>query len=170
MIARPRLALAFASLVVLSAGACSRDAGSPAEPTTTAPKAPAPVAAVEPESVDVCSIKLGDCLSGGSDDESVSEMQKLDCAAPHVYEVYHVFDLPAGDFPGDEIVDEAANSGCSAAFTGFIGKTYDESKLEMQTLTPQQTGWITKNDREVICMVVDADEVPRTGSARGAGI
>ena len=35
MIARPRLALAFASLVVLSAGACSRDAASPAEPATT---------------------------------------------------------------------------------------------------------------------------------------
>jgi len=166
MIVRSRLALALASALLLSTTACSRDAAAPEGAAAPAPK----VAEAKEEAVDVFEIELGDCLSGGNLGETVSEMQKIDCAAPHVFEVYHLFNLPAGDFPGDDVVDRAADEGCTSAFAVFVGKTYDESKLEMQTLTPQADGWKEQDDREVICLVLGADEAPRTGSARGINL
>lgn len=122
------------------------------------------------ETVDVFTIKLGDCLSSGMDAQSVAEMDKIDCAKPHVYEVYHAFDIDRGAFPGDDVVDKLAEEGCTKAFAGFVGKSYDDSELHLQTLTPQADGWKEKNDREVLCLIVTEDESPRTGSAKGLGI
>jgi len=166
MIVRSRVALVLASALLLLATSCSRDAATPAATPAAAPTG----AVAQEKAVDVFEIELGDCLSGGNLGDTVSEMQKIDCAAPHVYEVYHLFNLPAGDFPGDEVVDQAADEGCTSAFAVFVGKTYDESELEMQTLTPQADGWKEHDDREVICLVLAAKEVPRTGSARGLNL
>ena len=35
---------------------------------------------------------------------------------------------------------------------------------------PQADGWKEQDDREVICLVLAADEGPRTGSARGLNL
>jgi len=169
MIPRSRLALCLATALLLSATACSRDAAVPDAAPVAAAAAPK-AAEAEPKAVDVFEIELGDCLSGGDVGSSVSEMQKVGCATPHVYEAFHQFNLPAGDFPGVEVVDQAANEGCKSAFAVFVGKSYDTSELGMQTLTPQEDGWKRRGDREVICLLLAAGEVPRTGSARGLNL
>ena len=150
---------ALAGWVLVSAAACSRggEAGSAA-----------PVAAVASDTVDVFSVQVGDCLSDNEAGDTVSEMKKLSCAQPHDYEVYHTFELPAGAYPGEAVVDQAADAGCTPVFERFIGKAYDDSELSLQSLTPQQGSWKDRNDREVVCMIVSGDETQLTGSARGA--
>ena len=152
---RPLL-VAIAAVSLASATACSRISDAATEFAST-------------DTVDVFSIHVGDCLRDPAQgEETVTDMKKVDCAKPHDYEVYHTFKLAAGAFPGDDTVDKASESGCTSAFQGFVGKSYDESKLDMKYLTPQAEGWKTQDDREVVCMIAGADESPLTGTMRGA--
>jgi Septum formation len=156
------------AVAVFSLSACSRGA----EATGSGKPAPeSAVSAASGQTVDVFSIHIGDCLSDGTgDNETVSDMKKIDCASPHDYEAYHAFDLPAGAYPGETTVDNTANDACNAAFETFVGKDYDSSDLEFNTLTPNEDSWATRNDREVICLIASADESPLTGTMRGANI
>ncbi len=149
--------VSLAGVVLISAAACSRGDGGRAESGVVAAG----------HTVDVFSVRVGDCLSDSEAGDTVSEMKKLACAQPHDYEVYHTFELPAGAYPGAETVDKAADAGCTPAFETFIGKSYDDSKLSLQSLTPQEESWKERNDREVVCMIVSGDDTPLTGSAKG---
>lgn len=110
--------------------------------------------------------EIGDCLDttalGG-----LQEIPTVPCDDPHDAQVFHTFDLPGGDYPGDEEVIEAADAGCVAAFEAYIGEAADESALDIWYLTPPEQGWVSAGDREVICLAV-ADE-PATGSFAGTG-
>ncbi len=150
-----RFLTALACAAIVSVSACSR--GGEAATAATG------------DTVDVFSLAVGDCLSDGvTTGTTVSDMQKISCTSPHDYEVYHVFDLPKGAYPGEDVVDKASDAGCSPAFEAFIGKAYDDSKLGLQSLTPQKDGWDQRDDREVVCLIVDADEKKLTGSMRGS--
>lgn len=121
------------------------------------------------EQVSVFSLNVGDCLIGAVD-ESVSDMDKVDCSKPHLFEVYLTFDLPPGAFPGEAVVEEQANSRCQAAFEPFVGKSFEESTLTFNRLTPTSDGWVRAKDREVVCMIQKMDDSPRSGSAKGSAI
>lgn len=123
----------------------------------------------ETEQVSVFHLQTGDCLISGAG-ETVSDMDKIDCAKPHLFEVYLTFDLPAGTFPGDTVVEAEADTRCLAAFEPFIGKSFDESTLTFNRLTPNAEGWQRRQDREIVCMIQKMDDSPRSGSAKGSGV
>jgi hypothetical protein len=167
---RPLLILSLS----LALAACG---GAPADPASSAesadPKAATLAAAEEAaEDIDVLSFEIGDCLldheetMGGTE---VSGSREVDCALPHRFEVYHLFDLPAGDYPSSEAMDAAVEAGCTGAFRPYVGIGYDESKYYFQTLTPTAEGW-RDGDREVVCMLTLEDGSPIKGSLRGAGV
>lgn len=108
----------------------------------------------EAGTADVFDLHVGDCF----DDESASEITDVPavpCAEAHDNEVYYLFDLPDGDYPGDEAVSSGADDGCAAQFESFAGIAYDSSTLDWFTITPTEDTWNSVNDREVICSIYD---------------
>lgn len=117
---------------------------------------------------DVFSLEVGACFDDPGDLEQVSEVPVVDCAEPHDNEVYGVFDLPDGDFPGIEAVQDAAVDGClGERFESYVGTPYPESEIFASALWPTDASW-SEGDREVVCFLFEPDE-KLIGSQRNAG-
>lgn len=116
---------------------------------------------------DVFQMQVGDCLND-QDATEVDSVPAVPCDEPHDYEVYYSFDLDAGEYPGDDAVYEDADQGCYDAFADFVGVTYEESALEFNNFVPTEGSWNELDDREIVCVVYDAEPVTGTleGSAR----
>ena len=65
-------------------------------------------------------------------------------------EVYYLFDMPSGDFPGSSAIEAQAINGCLDAFEPYVGKEYDTSMLGVLWLTPTAGSW-DEGDREIVC-------------------
>lgn len=116
--------------------------------------------------VDVLTLAVGDCLVGVEEGLQTS-VDAVPCAEEHDLEAFHDFALPAGDFPGEDAVDEAAGDGCHAAFEEFIGVSYDESVLIYTYFYPSEESWTEADDRLITCLVGD-ESGPVTGTLAGA--
>ena len=114
-------------------------------------------------------IQTGDCLGDIATGEFESA-QGLPCDQQHQYEVYFAFNLPDGDYPGDDAVATQGDDRCFAQFDPFVGIAYEESIYGFTTLLPTQESWDSLDDREVLCLIGNYDETPKTGSARGTGV
>lgn len=125
---------------------------------------------VESGDLGVFAIKVGDCFDEVDYDAQVDEVSGQACNEAHIYEVYHSFDITADAFPGDASVIDSAQTGCLAAFEGFVGIAYDASALDISYLYPTEDSWNLGDDREVLCMVYNLDGTTRTGSAAGVGV
>lgn len=116
---------------------------------------------------DVFSLSVGDCFDDPDSVEQISQVPIVDCDEPHDNEVYALFDLPDGDFPGDDAVQEAAADGClGSRFESFVGTPYLESELWASALWPTSDSWAA-GDREVVCFLYEPGTT-LTGSQRGA--
>jgi hypothetical protein len=122
------------------------------------------------ESVSVFQVQTGDCLIGGLQDVQVSDMDKIDCSKPHIYEVYFTFQLPVGPFPGDAAIEEQADNRCQAEFESFVGKSFEDSSLTFSRLTPNAEGWRLQKDREIVCMIQTMDDSTLSQSAKGSAL
>jgi hypothetical protein len=124
--------------------------------------------------VDAFDIKVGDCFNepeGGASEEEqqqIASISAVPCDQPHDGEVYHDFELPDGDYPGNDAVLEASAEECVGAFEGFVGTAYEESALDIYPITPTQESWDQADDRAVSCVVFDP-QGQATGSLAGAG-
>lgn len=113
-------------------------------------------------------IKVGDCLGGGVTGE-IESVDGVPCEQPHQSEVYYSFAVPEGDgaFPGTEAVQDQADKGCLDAFQGFVGIDFDSSVYEISTLTPTAESWEQIKDREILCLIGQAEGTLTTGTAKG---
>ncbi|PRB15516.1 hypothetical protein [Microbacterium sp. MYb62] len=119
----------------------------------------------ESASVDVFAVKIGDCMldtgTGMLTDASV-----LPCTDPHDQEVYYEITMPDAEF-ADADIDAASQECIGDAYTSFVGLSYDDSALDVTTLTPTQQSWEQSNDRVIQCLIFDpAGQVE--GSLAGA--
>lgn len=126
----------------------------------------------EPADVDVFQLQVGDCLNL-ADDSQLSTAAVVPCAEPHTDEIYHEFEVPDGDWPGQDAIAQAADEGCYAAFEPFVGKVYEESVLEYNYLTPTEDGWTDSGlqDRLIQCVLYqpgDGAPAQLEGSLEGA--
>lgn len=110
-------------------------------------------------------LAVGDCLRSIDEGREVTSLPLVPCAEPHDGEVYDSFPLPDGDYPGEEAVLTAAETGCIDRFQTFVGVPFDDSVLEVFYYTPTRRSWTLAGDREVVC-VIQSDAT--TGSARGS--
>lgn len=113
-------------------------------------------------------LEVGDCtdadLSG-----AVGEVDTVDCAESHTAEVYAVFDLEDGDFPGDADIQAQATEGCIGdRFEEYVGLPYQRSEIYSTSLVPTEQTWNDADDRTVICLAVTQDGSATTGSVEGA--
>ncbi|MDT0331046.1 septum formation family protein [Nocardiopsis lambiniae] len=109
-----------------------------------------------PEDTDVFDIFLGDCLTEFGEGE-ISSVPRVDCAEPHLYEVYHVGDLSeSGSYPGQDELGRMAFDFCVEPFETFTGEAHGSSSLDIEPLFPVENGW-NEGDREVLCLIYDRD-------------
>ncbi|MET0297340.1 MAG: septum formation family protein [Microbacterium sp.] len=103
---------------------------------------------------DVFTLRVGDCFND-VDATEVTEVPAVPCADAHDNEVYLSFDMPDGEWPGQEAIDAAAEAECTPAFSSFVGLDYDSSSLDWYAIYPVQGGWEDLGDREILCAVWD---------------
>lgn len=114
------------------------------------------------------SAEVGDCLLSESLSESrISELPTVDCGEPHDLEVFHVYDMADGDYPGFDEAGDLAYEGCLEEFEAYVGVAPEESSLLATPLFPTDEGW-ERQDREAICILVSPENV--TESLRDSGI
>lgn len=120
----------------------------------------------EPMTISVFDLQVGDCI----DDEGTGELGDIrivPCSMPHQDEVYHEFRLADGDFPGDEVLEEAFLDECVSAFERFIGSSVQDTELRAYPMTPTAQSWAERDDRVMQCVVYDP-EGPTTGSLQNS--
>jgi hypothetical protein len=125
----------------------------------------------EGDAQDIFTIEVGDCINDSAAGESVTTVPTVDCAELHDSEAYKSIILDDKEFPGADVIQTAADDGCSAAFEDFIGLSYDESIVNLNYYYPTAQTWLT-GDREILCLARDTDgngtEIQTTGSLAGA--
>lgn len=109
-------------------------------------------------------VAVGDCFSEIPDDGIVTSVSTVGCDQPHEGEVYALFDLPDGDYPGEEAVTAAADDGCLERLQQDHPTAYDDPDVGVFHLYPTHSSW-RLGDREIVCVALYLDE-PRTGSLR----
>ncbi|MBT5773669.1 MAG: septum formation protein [Dehalococcoidia bacterium] len=117
----------------------------------------------------VFELKVGECFDDPTD-ATVTDVEMVDCEEAHDNEVYAVFDMPDGDFPGVSVIEQAALDGCFEAFEPYVGIDYGSSILDYSWLVPTPKSWEDGDDREVLCIVYDLDLKKLTGSVKNSGM
>ena len=116
---------------------------------------------------DVFTLAVGDCFND-QDAEEIDSVQAIPCSDAHDYEAYFAFDVSEDEtFPGDDVITQVAEERCMAEFETFIGKSYEESTLDFNYLSPTEGSW-ESGDHEILCLVMGADKT--TGSLAGTGV
>lgn len=118
-------------------------------------------------SSNVFELSAGTCFDDPGSGE-ISDVPIVECDDPHDNEVYATFDLPDGDYPGDEQVAAQADAGCEGRFADWAGISYEESRLVYSHLSPTADGWDRLDDREVVCFVFDISGDQLTGTMQSA--
>ncbi len=133
-------------------------------------------ALVSEGNIDAFEIRVGDCFNDSedlvgaiSDSEEVYGVDGVPCTEPHDNEVYALFDVSGNTYPGMEMLEELAYSGCIDRFEPFVGRDYPSSALEVYPLFPTSQSWSRLNDREVVCALFNVDLSRLQGSMKGSG-
>ncbi|SDM31178.1 septum formation family protein [Actinomyces ruminicola] len=141
----------------------------PANPSATADASAsgAPAAPSEGAPSGATADTSGGERSGGT----VASASLVDCAAPHLYEVYAEGAISADAFPDDELMEQYVSDICYNAFETYVGTSYEDAysqgRYAVTSLRPTQTTW-EQGDRTVSCLLTSVDGSELTGSARGA--
>ncbi len=122
----------------------------------------------------VLSLEIGDCfddwegaLTGAT--QEVSDVSIVGCDEPHDNEVYSVSDMARGPFPGDAAIEEWTINRCRDTFEGYVGRAYEDSRLDFGAFFPTETTWELR-DTEVVCFLWNIEFQKLTRSMRGSGI
>lgn len=113
------------------------------------------------QTVSTYDLEPGTCYEYPTD--YVGDVDVYDCAEPHLYEVFAVFDLDNPldtPYPGDEEVYALADEACETYFEPYVGIEYDLSVLYYFPFYPDESSWAT-GDREIACVLYQPDD---TGS------
>ncbi|QYM63233.1 septum formation family protein [Microbacterium sp. Se5.02b] len=121
------------------------------------------------EMVPFAELEVGDCLPfvDDGDAEQIYELPVVPCDSPHTDEVFFIFEVEDGAFPGDDALGETAWDGCLAQFDDYVGIPYDDSTIDFYTYQPTKGSWARADDRTVQCILFSYDDV--TGTLRNAG-
>jgi Septum formation len=139
----------------------SSAAPAPATGAETAPEITP--ASDEPGSPVVGEIRPGDCLNTHNAQRG---FLRLPCSQPHDEEVFARRDLGDGDWPGESVVSDRAQTFCYAAVGSFIGVPADWTALTVIRYQPGESGW-RDGDHTIACSIADPNGKTR-GTLRGS--
>lgn len=114
-------------------------------------------------------LEVGDCLPlvVYGEDEMVSELPVVPCEQPHTDEVFFIYDVDGGEFPGDDALTETSWNGCYDAFQAYVGTSYEAPELDFYNYQPTKGSWVREGDRTVQCILFSYEDV--TGTLQGSG-
>lgn len=116
-------------------------------------------------SVSTTSLKVGDCVNGIGNSNNLASLPAAPCDQAHEGEVFAVFDLPPGDYPGQPEVENQATTECSTRLDAYAPSAATDENVGLFYLYPKARNWAA-GDHEVVC-VATSDSGPTTGSIRG---
>lgn len=146
---RRRLAvLGLAAVVVVGTSACGDDDGG---------------------GDSVFTLGVGQCFDDPGSGGEVDRVPTVPCEEPHQNEVFAVFALEAGEYPGEDEVTALAEEGCVERFPDYVGSEYETSELFVNYLYPLEDAWNEIDDRTVVCFAFLPDDTPLEGSMKGSG-
>jgi hypothetical protein len=107
-------------------------------------------------------LAVGECFDDGSEE---AEVVRQPCTLAHDGEVIADVTLPEGPYPGDNGVDKAADRACTPRFTSYVGKSPDDSELDLSYWTPTRSIW-EDDDRLVVCASYGPDHEKLTSTVK----
>lgn len=116
-------------------------------------------------SVSATALRVGDCISELQDATSISSLPAVPCTAAHKGEVFAVFDLPVGPYPGASAVDSLVQSQCNTRLDAYAPSTISNADVGLYYVFPLERNW-RAGDREVVCIATSTSGTT-TGSIRG---
>ena len=136
--------------------------------TTTTSAVAAPPTTSATRTAKWVDLDVGDCLADPPpSDPSVVTVALVDCATPHMAEVFF-----RGPLTVNAAIPEVANPACSAQFPKYTGQSVDASELAVTFLVDSNQDRTTIDPTTgpapsyVICLLQDANDRPLTASAR----
>jgi Septum formation len=116
--------------------------------------------------LDAFSIETGDCLQTPDSDSAVGSVEAVPCGEPHDLEAFYLFDLPEGEFPTREVIDQQTEENCIGAFEPYVGIDFASSRLDARSFEPTALSW-EQGDREIVCLALDLAGEQLVGSVAG---
>lgn len=113
-------------------------------------------------------MRVGQCVQL-PDDSQVSRLETSECTEAHDGEVFHIAKLTDATLPSEDEMKEKAKDNCTGAFEPYVGKSYEESDLEVTWLYPTTQTWAT-GDREIICIATSMNEDRLMDSVKDSGM
>lgn len=107
--------------------------------------------------------EVGECT--GPQNVSPLELEIIDCAEPHYYEVYASARI-SGDYPNSERLDKLIDDVCAAGFKKFVGLSSPESKYTYTWFVPSEAEWEELLDHRIVCSA-GLDKGGITGTLKG---
>ena len=104
---------------------------------------------------------VGECIDE-PDDDIITSIKTVDCAALHDYEVFWVLEVPYGQtasYPGDENLFFEILEMCVAQFDGFVGMDYADSIYDVNAIYPTLESWNELDDREATCLIAQYNTI-----------
>jgi hypothetical protein len=140
------------------------DLGSLLGDDETAADSPAVDADAQRVSTTVDDLAVGECFDDGNAED---EVIRQPCTVAHDGEIIGVVTLPGGPYPGDNGVDKAADRACTHDFTKYVGKSFDDSELDLYYWTPTEHLW-NDDDRLVVCAAYGPSRDKLTGTIKNS--
>jgi hypothetical protein len=137
-------------LALLAVGACGgddddEDASADGSAETTSPEA---------EDETVFALEVGDCVAADPTGEQVSEVPTVDCAEPHVSEVFHTPAIDAEELPSAAEIGGIVQEECFAEFESFVAWP-TSPRRSRSCLSSPATSRGSRATRELVCMITD---------------
>lgn len=108
-------------------------------------------------------VQVGDCANNLTEGVDTG-VDLVPCSQPHQGQVFAIYDLPDGPYPGEDAAFSAAQSGCLVRVPAALGDAPEAQDLRTFVYFPQAANW-SAGDRQVICAALSP--TPMTGSLPG---
>lgn len=120
----------------------------------------------QPGSDDVAptSLQAGQCITSLTETTNLTSVPIVPCTEPHQGEVFAVFDLPEGAYPGETQLAEQVTTRCSEELAAYAPTAAQDGSVRLFYIYPLERNW-ADGDRETVCIAVSPS--PTTGSIRG---
>jgi hypothetical protein len=118
-----------------------------------------------PKATDVTfqDVMVGDCFNTTPNNSFVT-LPEVPCLQPHDNEVFYIFTMGPGKYPGDGAVQTSADNTCGDRLSDYVGDSPSAS-LDYGSFVPDQLSW-DSGERSVICDLTRSDGEKLNGTTR----
>jgi hypothetical protein len=109
----------------------------------------------QPGVTSVYSLRTGDCLQNPGARLGITSIKLVPCDQPHNAQVFAVFPVAGGGYPGTAALRRQAAVGCHTRIAGSINRSLITNSMTLQYLYPESQSW-ADGHRSITCLVVDS--------------